>query len=174
MPAKYLSLSIAAAFAGAVLAHDLARRRHPRFAATPSAQTEGRDHPARCKVCRAAAPNDGHARRSQRVLRARRAQRSPGGRRRAVGDDSRHRTPVGAGRRRSRCGPAIQESDGLLDPATYLTGRLPITAVGVLTTGNGVGRFQFESATVGGIPLPKTLLEESSATIRARQAARTA
>ena len=48
----------------------------------------------------------------------------------------------------------------LLDPATYLTGRLPITAIGVLKTSNGVGRFQFESATVGGIPLPKTLLQE--------------
>ena len=32
--------------------------------------------------------------------------------------------------------------------------------IGVLTTGNGVGRFQFESATVGGIPLPKSLLQE--------------
>ena len=48
----------------------------------------------------------------------------------------------------------------LLDPATYLTGRLPVTAIGVLKTSNGVGRFQFESATVGGIPLPKTLLQE--------------
>jgi hypothetical protein len=48
----------------------------------------------------------------------------------------------------------------LLDPASYLTGRLPVTAIGVLKTSNGVGRFQFESATVGGIPLPKTLLQE--------------
>ena len=48
----------------------------------------------------------------------------------------------------------------LLDPATYLTGRLPVTAIGVLKTSNGVGRFQFESATVGGVPLPKTLLQE--------------
>ena len=48
----------------------------------------------------------------------------------------------------------------LLDPATYLIGRLPVTAIGVLKTSNGVGRFQFESATVGGIPLPKTLLQE--------------
>ena len=48
----------------------------------------------------------------------------------------------------------------MLDPASYLTGRVPITATGVLTTSNGVGRFQLESATVGGIPLPKTLLQE--------------
>lgn len=48
----------------------------------------------------------------------------------------------------------------LLDPANFLTGRLPITAIGVLKTSNGVGRFQIESATVGGVSLPKTLLQE--------------
>ena len=48
----------------------------------------------------------------------------------------------------------------LLDPANFLTGRLPITAIGVLRTSNGVGRFQIESATVGGVSLPKTLLQE--------------
>ena len=48
----------------------------------------------------------------------------------------------------------------LLDPANFLTGRLPITAVGVLKTSNGVGRFQIESATVGGVSLPKALLQE--------------
>jgi hypothetical protein len=48
----------------------------------------------------------------------------------------------------------------LLDPANYLMGRLPVTATGVLTTSNGVGRFLLESATVGGVPLPKLLLQE--------------
>jgi hypothetical protein len=48
----------------------------------------------------------------------------------------------------------------MLDPASYLMGRLPITATGVLTTNNGVGRFQLESATVGGVPVPKTMLQE--------------
>jgi hypothetical protein len=48
----------------------------------------------------------------------------------------------------------------LLDPTNYLTGRLPVTAVGVLTTSHGVGRFQLESATVGGVPVPKLLLQE--------------
>ena len=47
-----------------------------------------------------------------------------------------------------------------LDPAAFLTGRLPITAIGILKTNNGVGRFQLESATVGGVPLPKMLLQE--------------
>jgi hypothetical protein len=48
----------------------------------------------------------------------------------------------------------------LLDPKNLLIGRLPITATGVLTTSNGVGRFALESASVGGLPLPKLLLQE--------------
>lgn len=48
----------------------------------------------------------------------------------------------------------------LLDPAYYLTGRLPVTATGVLKTSNGVGRFQLESATLGGVPIPKIVLQE--------------
>lgn len=51
-------------------------------------------------------------------------------------------------------------SASILDPTNYLTGRLPVTAVGVLTTQNGMGRFQLESASVGGIPVPKILLQE--------------
>jgi len=42
----------------------------------------------------------------------------------------------------------------------YLFGRLPVTAVGTLTTSNGVGRFALESATVGSVPMPKMLLQE--------------
>jgi len=48
----------------------------------------------------------------------------------------------------------------MLDPASYLTGRLPVEATGVLTTSNGVGRFQLESASVGGVPVPKMVLQE--------------
>jgi hypothetical protein len=48
----------------------------------------------------------------------------------------------------------------LLDPMNYLMGRLPVTAVGVLKTSNGVGRFQLESASVSSIPVPKLLLQE--------------
>jgi hypothetical protein len=56
--------------------------------------------------------------------------------------------------RRSR-GPT-----GVLDPMNYLTGRLPITATGTLTTSNGVGQFQLESAAVSGVPVPKMILQE--------------
>jgi hypothetical protein len=48
----------------------------------------------------------------------------------------------------------------LLDPTYYLTGRLPVTATGVLRTSKGVGRFQLESATVGGVRIPKAVLQE--------------
>jgi hypothetical protein len=48
----------------------------------------------------------------------------------------------------------------VFDPTSYLTGRLPITAIGVLTTSNGVARFNLESATVSSVPIPKMLLQE--------------
>jgi hypothetical protein len=48
----------------------------------------------------------------------------------------------------------------LLDPMNYLTGQLPVTATGVLTTSNGVGHFQLESASVSKIPVPKLFLQE--------------
>jgi hypothetical protein len=48
----------------------------------------------------------------------------------------------------------------LLDPMNYLMGRLAVTAVGTLRTGNGVGRIELESSSVGSIPIPKMLLQE--------------
>ncbi len=48
----------------------------------------------------------------------------------------------------------------LLDPMNYLAGRLPVTATGLLRTSNGMGRFQLESASVSGVPIPKLLLQE--------------
>jgi hypothetical protein len=51
-------------------------------------------------------------------------------------------------------------SQSWFDPTNYLTGRLPVTATGRLQTSNGVGRFELESASVGGVPVPKLLLQE--------------
>ena len=51
-------------------------------------------------------------------------------------------------------------SQSWFDPTNYLTGRLPVVATGRLTTTNGVGRFALESASVGGVPVPKLLLQE--------------
>lgn len=53
-----------------------------------------------------------------------------------------------------------KQPTSMLDPVSYLTGRVPVTATGVLTTSNGVGRFQLESAAVGGLPVPKMVLQE--------------
>jgi hypothetical protein len=47
----------------------------------------------------------------------------------------------------------------LLDPVNYLRGRVPVTATGVITVKNGIGRFAFESAAAGTLPLPKVLLQ---------------
>ena len=53
-----------------------------------------------------------------------------------------------------------KSSGGWFDPAAYLTGRLPVTATGTPDHRPGNARFQFESADVSGIPVPKTLLQE--------------
>jgi hypothetical protein len=46
------------------------------------------------------------------------------------------------------------------DPLAYLTGRLPVSAQGTLTTTNGTGRFVLESAEISGVAIPKSLLQE--------------
>jgi hypothetical protein len=53
-----------------------------------------------------------------------------------------------------------QRQRGWLDPMSYMTGRLPITATGRLAAKDGVGRFNLESAEVSGVTVPKTLLQE--------------
>lgn len=53
-----------------------------------------------------------------------------------------------------------QRQRGWMDPLSYLTGSLPLTASGVLVTQNGIGRFQLESAAISGISIPKSLVQE--------------
>jgi len=53
-----------------------------------------------------------------------------------------------------------QKERGWLDPLGYLTGRLPVTAAGRLTTKNGIGQFQLESAEISGVTIPKAVLQE--------------
>ena len=48
----------------------------------------------------------------------------------------------------------------MLDPSNLLMGRLPVTAAGVLHTSEGVGRFDLESASIGGMPVPKAMLQQ--------------
>lgn len=49
---------------------------------------------------------------------------------------------------------------GILDPLGYLSGRLPVSARGTLTTKDGMGRFAFEAAEISGVPIPKMVLQE--------------
>jgi hypothetical protein len=49
---------------------------------------------------------------------------------------------------------------GVLSPWTLLRGRVPVEAAGLLRTENGVGAFTLDSATVGGVPVPKSVLQE--------------
>jgi hypothetical protein len=53
-----------------------------------------------------------------------------------------------------------QKKRAWTDPLGYLMGRLPVTAAGTLTTQNGVGRFQLESAQISGLTVPKSLVQE--------------
>jgi hypothetical protein len=48
----------------------------------------------------------------------------------------------------------------VLNPLSYLRGRLPMVATGTLQSRDGVARLQFESATVSGVPVPKFVLQQ--------------
>ena len=53
-----------------------------------------------------------------------------------------------------------QSPRGFLDPLSYISGQVPVTARGVLRTREGKGQFQLESAQILGVPLPKPILQE--------------
>lgn len=53
-----------------------------------------------------------------------------------------------------------QKQRGWLDPVNYLSGRLPVTAAGILITKDGKGQFQLESAEISGVTVPKAVLQE--------------
>jgi hypothetical protein len=53
-----------------------------------------------------------------------------------------------------------KNATSIWDPMSYLTGRLPVTAIGTLKTSNGTGQFFLESAAVAGVPIPKLVLQE--------------
>lgn len=47
-----------------------------------------------------------------------------------------------------------------LDPMAYVTGSVEVSATGVVTASNGMGVAELESATLGGVAVPKSLLQE--------------
>jgi hypothetical protein len=48
---------------------------------------------------------------------------------------------------------------GMFDPMRLLTGRLPVRIQGVLVTSRGTGRFSLETASIAGLPVPKSVLQ---------------
>lgn len=48
---------------------------------------------------------------------------------------------------------------GVFDPMRLLTGRLPVRIQGVLVTSRGTGRFSLETASIAGLPVPKSVLQ---------------
>ncbi len=51
-------------------------------------------------------------------------------------------------------------SGGPFDPWSLVGGRVPLNVIGVLHTRDGMGRFELQSADIGGVPVPKTILQE--------------
>src|SRR5688572_15027671 len=48
----------------------------------------------------------------------------------------------------------------MLDPFYYLTGRVPVTATGILRATRGIGQFDLQSATVAGLPVPTFVIQQ--------------
>lgn len=51
-------------------------------------------------------------------------------------------------------------SGSMLDPWSYLGGRVPVNVIGILHTKDGTGSFELQSADVSGVPVPAGLLQE--------------
>ena len=51
-------------------------------------------------------------------------------------------------------------SGGTFDPWSLVGGRVPVNVIGILHTRDGMGRFEMQSADIGGVPVPKTILQE--------------
>jgi hypothetical protein len=53
-----------------------------------------------------------------------------------------------------------RQSNGFMDPLSYISGQVPVTARGMLRASGGKGQFQLASAELMGFPLPKPVLQE--------------
>ena len=54
----------------------------------------------------------------------------------------------------------LSKPRGMLDPAQLLRGRVPVAATGVLRSKGGEFKFDLETATVAGMEVPKSVLQE--------------
>src|SRR5262249_16975284 len=53
-----------------------------------------------------------------------------------------------------------RRTGAVLNPWNLVGGHVPVSVMGTLNTGNGRGQFALEEATVSGVPVPKSLLQE--------------
>lgn len=53
-----------------------------------------------------------------------------------------------------------RQNNGFMDPLSYISGQVPVTARGTLRASGGKGQFQLASAELMGFPLPKPILQE--------------
>jgi hypothetical protein len=53
-----------------------------------------------------------------------------------------------------------RQSKGWLDPLAYLSGKMPVSVSGRLTSANGEARFALDTARVGGVAVPKVVVQE--------------
>jgi hypothetical protein len=53
-----------------------------------------------------------------------------------------------------------RQNNGFMDPLSYLSGQVPVTARGTLHASSGKGQFRLASAELMGFPLPKPVLQE--------------
>lgn len=53
-----------------------------------------------------------------------------------------------------------RQSGGIMDPFSYISGQVPVTARGLLRTRDGMGQFHLTGAELHGVPLPKPLVQE--------------
>ena len=53
-----------------------------------------------------------------------------------------------------------RSTGGVLDPWSFIGGRVPVNVTGILHTQNGLGRFEVQTAQISGIPVQTTMLQE--------------
>ncbi len=53
-----------------------------------------------------------------------------------------------------------RQTGGIMDPFSYISGQVPLTARGLLRTRDGTGQFHLIAAELHGVPLPKPLVQE--------------
>jgi hypothetical protein len=54
----------------------------------------------------------------------------------------------------------VSEKRGWLDPLAYVTGIVEVRTIGTFRGSNGKGLYVYESASLGGMPIPKSILAE--------------